>query len=119
MRFRRLARFSVAILGAVLLGGTVAQAASFPCAKAKGADEKAICADRRLNDMDVELSVRLGIAKRLVAMGTRAALMDDQLSWTKARRACGADRTCLDRRYRDRLEEINGALERVYRKGPF
>jgi hypothetical protein len=33
-----------------------AGAASFDCAKAEAADEKAICADRQLNDEDVEMA---------------------------------------------------------------
>ena len=33
-----------------------AQAASFNCDKAETADEKAICADRELNDEDVEMT---------------------------------------------------------------
>ena len=102
-----------------LLAAGPASAASFRCAKAKLADEKAICADRRLNDLDVELAVRLEVIKHLVPMGARGALMDDQQSWLAARHQCGADHNCLTRRYDDRLEEINGALERVYGKGPF
>ncbi len=102
-----------------LLFALPASAASFRCARAKLPDEKAICADRRLNDLDVEMAVRLEVIKHLVPMGTRGALMDDQQAWLVARHQCGADRNCLTRRYGDRLEEINGALERVYGKGPF
>ena len=102
-----------------LLASGPAAAASFRCAKAKLPDEKAICADRRLNDLDVELAVRLEVIKHLVPMGARGALLDDQQSWLAARHQCGADHNCLTRRYDDRLEEINGALERVYGKGPF
>ena len=102
-----------------LLLAVPASAASFRCAKAKLPDEKAICADRRLNDLDVELAVRLDVIKHLVLMGTRGALMDDQQAWLTARHQCGADHNCLTRHYDDRLEEINGALQRVYGKGPF
>jgi uncharacterized protein len=112
--------------GLVLLGiataaftALPASAASFRCARAKLADEKAICADRKLNDLDVELAVRLEVLKHLVPMGTRGALMDDQQSWLAARRECGGDRNCLTRRYADRLEEINGGLQKVYGRGPF
>ncbi len=111
-----------AVPGLVILALLVAHpaaAASFRCGKAKLPDEKAICADRRLNDLDVELAVRLDVIKHLVPMGTRGALMDDQQAWLAARHQCGADHNCLTRRYADRLEEINGALQRVYGKGPF
>ena len=94
-------------------------AASFNCNKGHAQDERAICADRRLNDLDVEMAVRLDIIRRLSAMGARNALMDDQLAWLKARHACNNDKSCLIRRYHDRMEEMNGALDRVYRRGPF
>ena len=96
-----------------------ASAASFNCAKARAPDEKAICADRRLNDMDVEMAVRLDVAKHLVAMGQRGALMDDQSSWLQARHSCRSDKACLIRHYHDRMLEIRGVLERIYRKGPY
>jgi len=102
-----------------LLAAHPAAAASFRCTKAKLPDEKAICADRRLNDLDVELAVRLDVIRHLVPMGTRGALMDDQQAWLSARHQCGADHNCLAQHYSDRLEEINGALQRVYGKGPF
>lgn len=96
-----------------------ALAASFNCSKGHAPDERAICADRVLNDQDVEMAVRLDIIRHLTAMGARNALMDDQLAWLKARHACNSDKSCLIRRYHDRMEELNGALERVYRRGPF
>ena len=120
MRPTRIAILSLTLLAAVLtLGLTPASAASFKCAHLRLADEKAICADRRLNDLDVELAVRLDVIRHLVPMGTRGALMDDQQAWLRARHACHADRLCLVRRSGDRMEEINGALQRIYGKGPF
>lgn len=111
---------ALVILAAALLGaGGAAKAAGFNCAKAKTPDEKAICADRRINDMDVEMAVRLDVAKHLLAKTRRAELFDDQASWVQARRTCRADKACLIRHYHDRLLEIDGALEKVYRKGPF
>jgi len=113
---------TIALVSAALalsMTASPTRAASFNCAKIRTPDEKAICADRRLNDMDVELAVRLEVARNLVAMGQRGALMDDQLAWVKARHACAADKACLVRRYHDRLDEVKGALERVYKKGPF
>jgi uncharacterized protein len=118
MRFQLVARLA-ATLVLWLAAPMAVEAASFKCSKATQADEKLICQDRRLNDLDVELSVRLDVLKHLMPMGQRGALMDDQSAWFVARRQCGADRACLIRRYGDRLEEVNGALTRIYRKGPF
>ena len=95
-----------------------ANAASFACAHPREADEKAICADRNLNDLDVELMVRLDIAKKLAAPAGRSTLSDDQRAWLMARKACGGDKSCLIRRYDDRMEEVKGVLEKFYRKGP-
>jgi len=118
MRFQFFARLAAAVVVA-LAAPMAAEAASFKCAKAAKADEKMICQDRRLNDLDVELAVRLDVLKHLIPMGQRGAMMDDQAAWLVARRQCGADRACLIRHYGDRLEEVNGALTRIYREGPF
>jgi uncharacterized protein len=42
----------------LLLTLAFAQAASFDCTKARGQDERAICADRSLSKMDDELAVQ-------------------------------------------------------------
>lgn len=115
MRLRVMTRLATVLA----LGlGTPAAAASFKCTKTMPPDEKMICQDRRLNDLDVELSVRLDVLKHLLPTGQRRVLMDDQSAWFLARRQCVAGRTCLIRRYGDRLEEVNGALARIYRKRP-
>ena len=58
----------VLALGLVFVAGS-ASAASFNCAKARTADEKAICAERALNDKDVRMNELYGINKRTLAMG--------------------------------------------------
>jgi uncharacterized protein len=45
--------------------------------------------------------------------------MDDQSSWLQARHSCRSDKACLIRHYHDRMLEIRGVLERIYRKGPY
>ncbi|HWW27212.1 MAG TPA: hypothetical protein VNZ85_15120, partial [Caulobacter sp.] len=72
----------------------VAQAASFDCARARAPDEKAVCADRPLNDRDVRMSVLYEVNKRTLAMGGRGALIDAQQQWLRDRRSCGANRAC-------------------------
>lgn len=96
-----------------------AAAASFDCRKARSADEKAICANRDLNDQDVRMDQLYGITRRLVPMGGRGAIMDDQRAWLQARKACGADRACLRRSYDDRIRQLNTVMDRVYQQGPF
>ncbi len=97
-----------------------ASAASFDCNKARTANEKAICNDRWLNDQDVRMSQLYDIVRRLVPMGSRGAIMDDQSIWLKQRDGCGADRRCIANAYSRRIGQLNAVLEqRVYPQGPF
>lgn len=102
-----------AILGAVCaLGCSVlpVSAASFDCKKTKQADEKAICADRQLSELDVQMATTYRLLRGLFAMGVRGELGDSQLAWLEQRRACGANKACLKKRYQERLD----ALQKVY-----
>lgn len=87
-----------------------AAAASFDCARARAPDERAICADRALNDQDVRLATWLDALGRIQLMGANGVMRDDQRAWLAARRRCGADRACLARAYDRRL----GALRDGY-----
>lgn len=103
----------VAILGVACALGCFAlpvAAASFDCKKAKQADEKAICADRQLSEMDVQVATTYRLLRGLFAMGMRGSLGDSQLAWLEQRRACGANKACLRQRYQERLD----ALQKVY-----
>jgi uncharacterized protein len=103
----------------VAAAATPAAAASFDCGKARTADERAICADRALNDQDVRVDQLYGITRHLVPMGGRDAIIGDQRAWLKNRHACGANRACLARSYDRRLAELNRVMQRVYQQGPF
>ena len=94
-------------------------AASFDCAKAETADEKAICADRQLNDEDVEMSVLYTQLRPFLGMGARGDMEDEQVNWLKRRATCGDDRTCLSKAYQDRLRQLRGGFEALAKRGPF
>lgn len=96
-----------------------AEAASFDCGKARAPDEKAICADRALNDADVRMETMLSIAEGMVAMGSRGAMQDDQVAWLKARHGCGGDRVCLAASYKARVAVIQKTLDGIQSRGPF
>ena len=87
-----------------------ASAASFDCKKVHHADEKAVCADRQLSELDVQMATTYRLLSGLFAMGTRSNMGDAQLAWLDQRRACGADKACLKKRYQERLD----ALQKVY-----
>ena len=86
--------FYLAALSILLLtvAGQPGWVASFDCAKAETANEKAICADRQLNDDDVEMSVLYSQLKPLPGLGARGDLDDEQGAWLKRRAGCGDDR---------------------------
>lgn len=94
-------------------------AASFDCSKAETADEKAVCADRQLNDEDVEMAVLYTQLKLLLGMGARGDMEDEQAAWLKHRAACGADRTCLSKAYRERIQQLRGGFDVLSKRGPF
>ena len=110
-----------AMLAAVLLVGaaSAADAASFDCTRARAPDERAICADRGLNDQDVTMSVMLKIGGHFVGMGARGAMQDDQIAWLKARRACGANRECLTQSYDGRIATLQKVIDAAASHGPF
>lgn len=111
-------RLVILILAATFATGA-AQAASFNCARARQADERAICASLALNDQDVRLAQLYEITQHLVAMGGRGAIQDDQVQWLQARHACGANRACLTKAYARRIDQLNHVLQHVYSQGPF
>ena len=96
-----------------------ASAASFDCRKARSSDEKAVCANRDLNDQDVRMDQLYGITRHLVPMGGRGAIMDDQRAWLQARKNCGGNQACLARSYDNRIRQLNTVMDRVYSQGPF
>lgn len=114
----RHAAVSMAIFG-VVLTASATEAASFDCRRAKAADEKAICADRALNDQDVRMALLFDISKHFVAMGRRGMLQDEQTDWLKGRRQCGSNRQCLAAAYDHRISRLQGVIDEVATHGPF
>lgn len=107
-------------VGSAPLVGDTARAASFDCTRARAADERAICGNRALEDRDVELATLYGLILRVVPMGSRDAIRDDQTAWLARRGRCGASVVCIRRSYDGRIAELRTIFEqRVVRNGPF
>lgn len=107
---------------AILLAAWTAdpvRAASFDCSEAKAPDEKAVCADREMDDQDVEMAVLYTRLKQMLAMGARGDLETAQTAWLKRRGACEADRACLSKAYADRLFQLRAAFDALAARGPF
>jgi uncharacterized protein len=96
-----------------------ARAASFDCAKARFADERAVCASRSLSEMDVEMAVRFETLTGLVAMGTRGDMGDEQKLFLTQRRQCGADNACLTALYKARIAKLKSQYQGLKSRGPF
>jgi uncharacterized protein len=103
----------------IVFAAAPAYAASFDCAKARAADEKAICADRPLNDKDVRMALMYDLSRHFMAMGRRGVLEDEQTAWLRGRKACGANKQCLNGVYDHRIERLQGVLDEVSSHGPF
>lgn len=116
-------RFITPAVSAMLLATSLmslmphqAQAASFDCAKKElAADEKAICEDRTLNDLDVKMVTTFDILTGLVPMGNRDTLRDEQSAWLKTRQACAADASCIKSAYEERLKQLDAAYKSLIR----
>ncbi|HGW3768215.1 TPA: lysozyme inhibitor LprI family protein [Enterobacter cloacae] len=95
------------LVAVVALFPLAGYSASFNCQKATKADEKAVCADRSLNDMDVEMATKYQFLQGLFPMGTRAAMRDAQQIWLRNRQECGGDTACLTKSYKSRLQQLD------------
>ncbi|WP_454914681.1 lysozyme inhibitor LprI family protein [Xanthobacter sediminis] len=108
----------LAMLAAGWLAGPAA-AASFDCATARAADEKAVCASCDLEQLDVKMSTLYGVITKLVAMGQRGDIQDAQRAWLSRRALCGGDAACLRQAYNARIQELEAGLNSIYSRGPF
>jgi uncharacterized protein len=102
-----------AILFAALIASIAAPAvaASFDCGKAKTADEKAICADRTLSELDVQMATLFTVRMEIpMLMGARGSAGDEQRNWLAERRACGSDVACLTQSYRQRVDQLKQTI---------
>ena len=95
---------AAALLG-LALSPAMAQTPSFDCAKAQTADEKAICADEQLSELDRLTARAFDEAKRT---GGRAKAIAAARASLARRQGCNSDKACI-------LAEQLGALE-SYRK---
>ena len=100
---------------ALTFGTGVGHAASFDCVRAKAPDERAICADRALNDQDVRMATMFGFLRGVHAMGAAGAMGDRQREWLAQRGHCRADRACLARAYRTRIAELQADYDHLPR----
>lgn len=112
----KLAAFGTVVTAALILAPQPGQAASFDCNKTDlKADEKAICDNRALNDLDVKMVTTFELISGLLPMGNRGELQDQQTTWLKTRQACNADVDCISKAYEARLKALMGVYDKIER----
>ncbi len=93
------------------LSAMPASAASFDCTKAARPEEKAICADRVLSELDTEMGALWFAFSRVpMAMGSNGARRDDAEQFLAARAKCGANVACLRPLYRARITTLKSNI---------
>ena len=97
----------------------VTYAGCFNCDKARPQTEHAGCEYRVVNDADVKMATTYNIIKRLVPMGTRGMIQDEQVKWLKLRDQCGDSSRCLSEVYKMRQQKLDMYMDSVYKQGPF
>jgi len=108
--FAEVTRISFVLL--LLLSGS-AFAASFSCSGVSAPDEKVICADRELSEKDVRMTTTYEMLRKVVLMGGRGALQDEQATWLQKRQQCGDNTVCLSHLYDDRIDELNDQYQHI------
>ncbi len=112
-------------LGLALAGGlslaapTPAAAASFDCTAAKSRDEKAVCVNRELSDLDVKMATLYDVLTHLVAMGQRGDLQEGQKAFLAFRGTCGGRVACIRVAYQNRIAQLETGLQAIYARGPY
>ena len=110
---------ALAVLAVGFGAGAAAHAASFDCARARAADERAVCANRTLNDQDVRMALLYQLTQHLVPMGTRDNEKGAQYAFLASRHACGSRVACIADLYRRRIADFQSIMDRVTSHGPF
>ena len=113
------ARLGTLLVGLLLVGPATAQVASYDCAKAVTATEHAICASPSLGRKDVITAtyydLLLHLKPAVPGMAYREFddhLRDEQRQFLLTRNACGADASCLEKSYDERIAALRKTTDR-------
>jgi uncharacterized protein len=108
-----LSHIATAALGALLIASAFdapAGAQSFDCRNARSADEKAICQDRRLGELDKQLADVYDRVGAKLSKQEREEFENHETAFVNARRRCGENVGCIEQSYRNRVQELLSAL---------
>lgn len=82
---------------------------SFDCTKASSKQERMICNDRHLAEMDTEMDRLYSELKAKTSDSDKEALKENQQRWLQYRKSC-ADVRCLTDAYDEKIVELSEAL---------
>ena len=91
---------------------------SFDCRSNTAPDERAICANRSLSRLDRELAASYAAARSVLDARGQTELRQAQRDWLRLRRDCGADVSCLEARYTQRIAALDGRGEQAAAPSP-
>ncbi|MEM6383380.1 MAG: lysozyme inhibitor LprI family protein [Pseudomonadota bacterium] len=82
------------------------QAQSFSCASAGTSTEHAICANKFLGNLDLEMVAQYQRLRSVMNATQRAGLQEDQRRWLRQRNRCGGAYGCLEVEYSNRISAL-------------
>jgi uncharacterized protein len=83
---------------------------SFDCRNARHADEKTICRESRLGELDKELAAAYDRAGKKLSKQERAEFENNETAFVSARHRCAEHQGCIEQSYRNRLQELRAVL---------
>ncbi|MBP0581944.1 DUF1311 domain-containing protein, partial [Labrys sp. LIt4] len=86
--------------------GTPSASPSFPCGGRLNPSERAICQSDTLARLDLALDNAFKARFRLLPKAEQASLSADQTAWRANRDRCGAQASCIEAAYRQRLSYL-------------
>lgn len=101
---------SLIVTMALSMGGSAFAAKGIDCLKDTAEDEQAVCRDSGLLRLDLELANLYGQAVALYGNLYENPVRRTQRDWLRTRKTCGADTSCLQRIYLERLQELRTFL---------
>jgi uncharacterized protein len=101
---------ALALLMMAWIGAPPAAGQSFDCRNARHADEKTICRESRLGELDKELAAAYDRAGKKLSKQERAQFENNETAFVNARHRCAEHQGCIEQSYRNRLQELRAVL---------
>lgn len=111
MRLQSLQLIMTALFLIAMAIGTRAEAASFDCARAQMPDEKAVCRNHALSELDSRMAALWYSYSRFpFLMGMSGVRQDEAHQFLADRRRCGSNVACLRRVYQARIKALEAGI---------